>query len=476
MIRVSRVYYKMLKYLQKGNVDAWPWTSDTYAISEATLPPIVNVPELLAIIDRITANKNDDSGHSSDDDTPSQFQRAILLQFITHIVRSSKIKVKKGQTPINLAHDLLAAVTNFAKSLDDQNQNFYLPAYRVLLTWLSTVVTTPEEINESIGFLFQRVFHVFSRINVLNAVIEGTGRGKTADARDNPLLGRPFVISMILSLSFRAANLTMAHKVVDREVADEQALRPIIQPLANSPDGLRDLALKHYLVGKTLLMGSKFPGACANLHRALSFTSIHDATHPTQPALPAAQTAVAPYLVPCLLLDGRLPSAALVDAADKVRGWNYKGLVESVAKGRVGRLCMLLEKAHDDLVTEGLYFIWEELRATCLLNLIQSVFKIWKRECKAPPEKLLAKQHQLPLTWVLAALNGTMEEFRTYTATLPDEDRDLLDDVYRWDMGLLKARVVGLLGDKRIKGYLSLQMGIVVLSKDVAFPGLRRSG
>eukprot|EP00039_Didymoeca_costata_P006185 m.88126 g.88126 ORF g.88126 m.88126 type:complete len:403 (-) comp13146_c0_seq1:93-1301(-) len=146
------------------------------------------------------------------------------------------------------------------------------------------------------------------------------------------------------------------------------------------------------------------------------------------------------YLIPVKLLVGHMPSNRLLS---KYGMHQYMGISNALRDGNLLKMKEELTKNQAFFVQWGLFLIITKLRFIAYRNLFKKVHLAILES---------SKKYQLPLKALLTALTFCKE-----------------NDV---DLDEIACIVANLIAKKYIKGYISHEHGVVVLSKKQAFPPL----
>ncbi|GAO46714.1 hypothetical protein G7K_0936-t1 [Saitoella complicata NRRL Y-17804] len=161
------------------------------------------------------------------------------------------------------------------------------------------------------------------------------------------------------------------------------------------------------------------------------------------------QTRILTYLIPTnlLLSEPRLPSTALFEAFPELKRL-YEPIVDALRLGRLGAYDNALANAETDLVKTRAYLTVERARAVCVRNLLR---RTWL---------LSEKSSRMEINTFAAAVNFSLREAALESGGNPEQidaeevECELANQIYRGAM----------------KGYISREKGMVVLSAKDAFP------
>eukprot|EP00741_Cyanophora_paradoxa_P010679 tig00020538_g10321.t1 len=142
------------------------------------------------------------------------------------------------------------------------------------------------------------------------------------------------------------------------------------------------------------------------------------------------------YLVPVRLLSGHLPSHRLLEKYSLLQ---YEDLCQAVRTGNLKLFSDTMTANHELYVRQGVYLILEKCKIICFRNLFKRVYT-----CLANTRITISKLQEC-LRWL---------------------EEDLESDE-------VECILSGLIFQGMIKGYLSHQRGVLVLSKQQPFPPIR---
>ncbi|KXS10482.1 hypothetical protein M427DRAFT_159118 [Gonapodya prolifera JEL478] len=144
------------------------------------------------------------------------------------------------------------------------------------------------------------------------------------------------------------------------------------------------------------------------------------------------------YLIPLRMLRGKLPTSALFKKYPTVKPL-YEDITVALRKGDVKTFDRLMEEKEEILVQRQVFLVVEKLRALCLRNLLKRIHLI---SSTVSGTRLAIEPIQTALVWL--DCNSGAREVECVVA-------NLIDKGY-------------------IRGYISRERQIIVLSKENAFP------
>ena len=143
-----------------------------------------------------------------------------------------------------------------------------------------------------------------------------------------------------------------------------------------------------------------------------------------------------------------MPSVKLLKQFDLMQFHEAAGAIK---QGNLRRLHEALESNSEFFWRYGTFLILEKLKIIAYRNLVKLVWRITGRK------------HQIPIAQLQKALNWQGQE------TSMEDDDDLSSSVTTEEVHCILANLIA---DGRIKGYISLQHQMLVISKQNPFPKL----
>ena len=234
------------------------------------------------------------------------------------------------------------------------------------------------------------------------------------------LCAKQSVISVLLQLYFRLHNVQLGRNPL-RSVDSKS-----FPPLERFPISQR--VTFAYYRGRMALVSGDADAAAENLQFAFE----------RQPrgAMRTKRRALT-YLVPAKLSRGECPPTSLLVKYDLQQ---YVGIVRALRTGNVRAFNEQLEAQREFFIGHGVYLILEKLKLTAYRNLMHRI-------------QLVLGSQKLPLRRVTAVLEW------------------LGDNV---DADEVECITANLIYQRQIKGYISHQHSIVVLSANNPFPGAKK--
>ncbi|KAK4156909.1 hypothetical protein C8A00DRAFT_30231 [Chaetomidium leptoderma] len=156
------------------------------------------------------------------------------------------------------------------------------------------------------------------------------------------------------------------------------------------------------------------------------------------------------YLIPCRLIkDHMLPTEKLLAQYPRLQKL-FLPICRCIKRGELHNFDLALQEGEDELVKRRIYLTLERGRDLALRNLLRKVFIARGFEEAKEGEKP-ARRSRVPVTEFAAAISLGSQE--------------------RIDNDEVECLLANMIYKNHMKGYISRQHGIVVLSKSGAFPG-----
>ncbi|ODQ80533.1 hypothetical protein BABINDRAFT_160804 [Babjeviella inositovora NRRL Y-12698] len=152
------------------------------------------------------------------------------------------------------------------------------------------------------------------------------------------------------------------------------------------------------------------------------------------------------YLIPIKFLNKRVTPSLHLYARFPELAALYRGIFQAVQTGDLRSFDAAVEGCEQFLLDKSLYLMVEYLREYCLV-------KLFKRTL------LVTGKHQLPVS----ALQVTLEYSQTHRSRDKDEE-------FVYSLDRVECLLANLIYKGKVKGYMSHQNRVVVLSKTNAFP------
>ncbi|KAF3348588.1 hypothetical protein VD0002_g6072 [Verticillium dahliae] len=157
------------------------------------------------------------------------------------------------------------------------------------------------------------------------------------------------------------------------------------------------------------------------------------------------------YLIPCLLLTTHtLPSKALLEPFPRLQAL-FLPLARCIRRGDLHGFDVALQEGEEEFVKRRIYLTLERGRDITLRNLLRKVF--------------LTKGFEEPKNPGDAPLRKTRVRVAEFAAAISLGSRETVD------MDEVECLLANMIYKNLMKGYISREHGIVVLSKNGAFPG-----
>lgn len=148
------------------------------------------------------------------------------------------------------------------------------------------------------------------------------------------------------------------------------------------------------------------------------------------------------YLIPVEMINGRFPSRSLLQCYDLLE---YSEVTEACLKGDMQGLEQAISSNMDQFIQSGVFIVVERLRSVALKNFVKRV----ATAVKATPElQVLGNVNFIDLNLLFVPLKKWDDEL---------------------DLDELQCLLANLIASSLVKGYISHEKRILVLSKD-AFP------
>ena len=245
-------------------------------------------------------------------------------------------------------------------------------------------------------------------------------------------LGALYVVNQLFKIYFSLNTIRLCRNLI--RVVEGPAFPPM------TTFDTRDRVTYHFYVGRMAMFEDEYEKAERSLNVAL--TECH-ANYPKN------QRLILQFLIPVKMLLGHMPTRALLETYDFPA---FQSLVEAVTMGHVGQFGHVMATHQDHFVHYGIYLIVEKLRTVTYRNLVKKIFLSLDSSTRLKLSMIqtgLAFASRVPTAAAAAAAPAPAP-----VVSLDETECVLSNLIY---MGY-------------IKGYISHQQSILVLSKKEPFP------
>ena len=265
--------------------------------------------------------------------------------------------------------------------------------------------------------------------------------------------------TLLFKTYFRLNSLSLTKNIL--RTIETQSTTPDFPPLDRLPKAHQ--CTYHYYRGVAAFLDEDYPAADEALSTTLNLmphassaaaAQLHDAD---RARLEKNRVLVLTYLVPIRLLrHGKLPSPALLAAHPQLNQL-FAPLVSSLKRGDLRGFDAALEEAEGELVKRRIYLTLERARDVCVRNLFRQVARAagWEEGKEGETRRSRIQIAEFVAGWRIGSGRGEEE--------VPSAGEDERYEV-EW-------MIANLIYKGLMKGYIAQDRGIVVLSKNGAFPG-----
>ncbi|KAF8514852.1 PCI-domain-containing protein [Hysterangium stoloniferum] len=250
-------------------------------------------------------------------------------------------------------------------------------------------------------------------------------------AADSRRWGTYYLAGLVMKCYFKIHTISLSRNIIRALKAN-----PEVPPLNEFPK-LHQLTYKYY-IGLLSFLNEEYEQADADLSFAFNISP---------PFSPRNLSRILAFLIPLRILRGQLPSAALLAHVPI-----YKPLVDAVRGGDLSKYDAIMTEAEGKLVSVGVWYVWERVRDVCLRGLFRRVWLASGRGTRIPVSHFHAA---LVLSSPTASTSWSLSPSPSITE------------------GEAECLVANMIFKGFMRGYISHEKQMVVLSGKSAFPPLR---
>ncbi|GAB9474609.1 Pci domain-containing protein 2 [Globisporangium polare] len=240
-----------------------------------------------------------------------------------------------------------------------------------------------------------------------------------APPEHNKKLGSLFIVNQLFKIYFKLNTIQLCRNLIR---AVEGPAFPEFEKFNKS-----DKVTYQYYVGRISMFEDQYHKA----EKCLDYAWKHCHQNKTR-----NKRMILQFLVPVKLLLGVMPSPQLIDAYAL---HEYTGLTDAIRCGNLRLFNEYLDKYQEQFIQQGVYLLIEKLRLVVMRNLIKKVY-------------IIRQSHQLRLQDFQQALEFILGE--------------------PMDMDEIECILANLIFKGYVKGYMSHQKKILVVSKAQPFPSI----
>ncbi|SPO02126.1 related to CSN12 - signalosome component [Cephalotrichum gorgonifer] len=246
-----------------------------------------------------------------------------------------------------------------------------------------------------------------------------------------------FVINLLFKTYFKLNSVSLS-KTILKALSAYQGDMP---PLENFPKAQR-VTFKYY-AGVLAFLEENYQNAEEHLMEAWQLC---------HKAAVRNKEKILTYLIPCCLLTShKLPTKELLEPYPKLQKM-FLPLAQCIRRGDLHSFDVALQEGEDEFVRLRIYLALERSRDIAMRNLFRKVFVAGGFEEPKEPAAAVVRRTRIPIAEFQAAINLK-------------SDGDMIDT------DEVECFLANLIYKNLMKGYIARERGMVVLSKNGAFPG-----
>jgi len=228
-------------------------------------------------------------------------------------------------------------------------------------------------------------------------------------------VGVLYIVNWLFAMYFRLNTLRLCKNL----------LRPVESRQLHEKGTMGDMVTYRYYVGRLNMFEDKFAAAEENLQFALTHCHVN---------AKANKKRILNYLIPVKLLRGRLPTDQLLQ---KYSLTEFKPIIQGIQNGDLRTFNDGLTRHQDLFIRRGTYLLLEKCKTVCYRNLFKRIYLIFGKP-------------QIHLDHVVRSLDWL--------------------GVKRMDLDEVECILANLIFSGKVRGYISHEKRILVLSKKDPFP------